>query len=71
MERVASDLQIATKDALVGAGILAPTSVKGVYGEGPSFVATFDGRRPLRHRLPGPMTGPRSSAFPPCIRAKT
>ena len=43
MERVANEEQVAFRDALVDAGILVPSSVKGVYGKGPSFVATFDG----------------------------
>ena len=43
MARVASDEQVAFGHALAAAGILVPSSVKGVYGKGPSFVATFDG----------------------------
>ncbi len=41
--RVASEEQLAFRDSLVGAGILAPSGVPGVYGKGPSFVAAFDG----------------------------
>jgi seryl-tRNA synthetase len=43
MERPANDRQIAFRDALVEAGVLRPSSVKGVWGKGPSFVAVFDG----------------------------
>jgi len=42
-QRVANAAQLAFRDALTGAGVLHPTSVKGVYGKGPSFVAAFEG----------------------------
>jgi seryl-tRNA synthetase len=43
MERPATERQAAFQQALVGAGILHPSSVKGVYGRGPAFVAAFEG----------------------------
>jgi seryl-tRNA synthetase len=43
MERAADEKQRAFRDALAAAGVLVPSSVKGVYGKGPSFVATFNG----------------------------
>jgi seryl-tRNA synthetase len=41
MERVASKEQLAFRDSLLDAGILLQSSVKGIYGRGPAFVATF------------------------------
>ena len=43
MARGATDHQIAFRDSLLSAGILAPSGVAGVYGKGPRFVAAFDG----------------------------
>jgi seryl-tRNA synthetase len=43
MTRVANEHQVAFRDALVAGGVLVPSAVKGVYGKGPSFVATFEG----------------------------
>jgi seryl-tRNA synthetase len=43
MERVANAKQVAFRDALLGAGVLHPSGVKGVYGKGPAFVAAFEG----------------------------
>jgi len=43
MERVASEQQLEYQSALVAAGILQRSSVKGVYGRGPAFVAAFEG----------------------------
>ena len=67
MARVASEHQIAFRDALIRADILAPSNVKGIYGKGPSFVATFDGvdrfvteagrfAEPEVYRFPGVMS---------------
>jgi seryl-tRNA synthetase len=42
VERVANEEQVAYRDALVDAGILVPSGVKGVWGKGPAFVSTFD-----------------------------
>jgi seryl-tRNA synthetase len=64
MTAVVTDRQRAFRDALVGAGILVPSLVPGVYGRGPSFVATFEGvdrfvteagrlDRPEVYRFPG------------------
>jgi seryl-tRNA synthetase len=41
--RVANARQLAFRDALVDAGILVPSGVKGLWGKGPTFVAVFDG----------------------------
>jgi seryl-tRNA synthetase len=43
MVNVASERQLAFRDSLIAAGILAPSTVQGLYGKGPSFVAAFDG----------------------------
>jgi len=43
MSRNASESNLAFRDALVSAHILAPSGVQGVYGKGPKFVAVFDG----------------------------
>ena len=43
MDRVASEKQLAFQESLVNAGILHKSGVKGIYGRGPAFVATFQG----------------------------
>jgi seryl-tRNA synthetase len=64
MERVANERQIAFRDALVGAGVLAPSSVKGVWGKGPSFVATYGGLDRFVTDA-GAGAGPEVYRFPP------
>ncbi len=43
MMRVTTERQAAFRDSLFGAGILVPSRVQGVYGQGPSFVRVFQG----------------------------
>jgi seryl-tRNA synthetase len=41
MQRLASNEQLAFRESLLDAGILLESSVTGIYGRGPAFVATF------------------------------
>jgi seryl-tRNA synthetase len=41
--RPGNEDQVAFRDALIDAGILIASGVRGIYGKGPSFVAAFEG----------------------------
>jgi seryl-tRNA synthetase len=70
MERVASKDQLAFQESLLDAGILHRTGVKGIYGRGPAFVATFQGLDRFVSDA-GQVDGPEVFRFPAVIPRET
>ena len=70
MERVASEPQLAFRASLLRAGILHPTSAKGVYGRGPAFVAAFQGLDRFVTEA-GQSDGPEVYRFPAVLPRET
>lgn len=70
MERFASKEQLAFRESLLDAGVLHKTSVKGIYGRGPAFVATFQGLDRFVSDA-GQVDGPEVYRFPAVIPRET
>jgi seryl-tRNA synthetase len=70
MERAASKEQLAFQESLLDAGILHKTSVKGIYGRGQAFVATFEGLDRFVSAA-GQVDGPEVYRFPGVIPRET
>jgi seryl-tRNA synthetase len=66
MARVATESQLAFRDALLDAAILVPSTVQGLYGKGASFVAAFDGVDRFVTEV-GRSAAPEVYRFPPLL----